>query len=449
MSVTKQYRIVILGAGESGLGAAVLAQKQGYDVFVSDFGSISDKHERTLNHYNIDYEQGAHSQDLVLNAQEVIKSPGIPEKTPIIKQIREKGISVISEIEFAARYTNATIIGITGSNGKTTTTALTHHILSNGGLNVGLAGNIGDSFALQVAENDFDYYVLELSSFQLDDIKEFRPHISVILNITEDHLDRYEYQFENYVNSKFRITKNQGLEDFLIYCSDDTTVGKHLQRTTVTASKLPFSIKKKLPLGATLQNDFIHINLSHKQFNMSIYELGLQGKHNIYNSMAAGMVANLLDIKKETIRESMMDFKNLEHRMEFVQNVEGVDYINDSKATNVNSTWYALESMKKKVVWIAGGTDKGNDYSQIEELVHNKVKALICIGVDNRPLHDAFSKHVDMVMNTQSMAQAVEMAKHLAESGDAVLLSPCCASFDLFENYQDRGWQFKQAVKGL
>ena len=446
---SNQNRLVVLGAGESGAGAAYLAQQQGYGVFVSDFGAIADKYKQQLTEWNIRFEENQHTEDEILKAVDVVKSPGIPEKAPIIKKLREKGIPVISEIEFAGRYTNANIVGITGSNGKTTTTSLTYHILKNAGLNVGLAGNIGKSFAYQVATEKFDHYVLELSSFMLDDMFQFRVNIAVLLNITPDHLDRYDYKMENYAASKFRITQNQTAADYFIYCEDDPETMKMMDGRKMDAQILPFSIKKKLSPGAYLDQDELIINTLKDHFQMSINELALQGKHNIYNSMASGIVAKVLELRNETIRESMGSFRNIEHRLEFVAKISGISFINDSKATNVNSTWYALESMTSPVVLILGGVDKGNDYNMLRDLVKHKVKAIVCLGKDNRRIHDAFEDDVEIIVNTFSAQEAVQVAYHLAKKGDTVLLSPACASFDLFKNYEDRGTQFKQAVKEL
>nr|WP_242696041.1 UDP-N-acetylmuramoyl-L-alanine--D-glutamate ligase [Pedobacter sp. SYSU D00873] len=442
--------IVILGAGESGTGAAVLAKKQGFDVFVSDLGEIGNSYKAELSEHGIAFEEKQHTEDKVLSAIEVIKSPGIPEKAPLIKKLREKGVSVISEIEFAGRYTNAKKICITGSNGKSTTTMLSYHILKNAGLNVGLAGNIGKSFARQVATENFDYYVLEISSFMLDDMYEFKADIAVLLNITPDHLDRYDYKMDNYVDSKFRILQNQTENDIFIYCADDEETVKGLERHTVNAGVFPFSILKELSLGAFLANESIYINLGNQQtFNMSINDLALQGKHNIYNSMASGILAKALELRNESIRESMGNFQNIEHRLEHVARIAGIDFINDSKATNVNSTWYALESMNSDVVLILGGVDKGNDYSMLLDLVRSKVKAIVCLGKDNKRIHDAFEDEVEVIVNTFSAEEAVQIAYHLAKKGDTVLLSPACASFDLFRNYEDRGNQFKDAVREL
>jgi len=441
--------LVVLGAGESGVGAAFLAQQQGYDVFVSDFGAIADKYKQQLIAWNIRFEENKHTEEEILKAAEVIKSPGIPDKAPVVKKIKEKGIPVLSEIEFAGRYTTAKIIGITGSNGKTTTTSLTYHILKNAGLNVGLAGNIGRSFAYQVATEKFDLYVLELSSFMLDDMYRFKVDIAVLLNITADHLDRYDYKMENYAASKFRITQNQTAQDVFIYCADDPETVKGMNSRGFTAQQFPFSIEKKVEKGAYLEKENIVINVRNEHFEMSITELALQGKHNIYNSMASGMVAKYLDIRNHYLKESMGNFKNIEHRLESVGKIAGISFVNDSKATNVNSTWYALESMTSDVVLILGGVDKGNDYSMLKGLVKQKVKAIVCLGEDNQRIHDAFEDDVNVIVNTNSAHEAVQAAYHLATKGDTVLLSPACASFDLFENYEDRGRQFKEAVKEL
>jgi len=444
--------IVILGAGESGVGAAILAQKQGYEVFVSDFGAVADKYKQELEQYGIPYEEKQHTDEKILAAAEVIKSPGIPEKAPVIQKLRAKNIPVISEIEFAARYTDAKLICITGSNGKSTTTMLTYHILKNAGLNVGLAGNIGNSFARQAAEADFDYYVLEISSFMLDDMYQFKADIAILLNITPDHLDRYDYKMENYADSKFRITQNQTAKDVFIYCADDAETLNGLQRHNIYAETYPFSIQQKLEKGACLDNNNIIINLNQnnqKPFIMSISDLALQGKHNIYNSMASGIAAKVLELRDEAIRESMGDFTNIEHRLEHVARISGIDFINDSKATNVNSVWYALESMTTDVVLILGGVDKGNDYHMLKDLVKSKVRAIVCLGKDNKRIHEAFEDDVEIIVNTFSASEAVQVAYHLAKKGDTVLLSPACASFDLFKNYEDRGNQFKQAVREL
>ncbi len=442
-------RLVVLGAGESGAGAAYLAQQKGYDVFVSDFGPIADKYKKQLDEWGIRYEEQQHTEAEILKAIEVVKSPGIPDKAPIVKKIAEKGIAIISEIEFAGRYTDAKMICITGSNGKTTTTSLIYHILQKAGLNVGLAGNIGKSFAYQVATQKFDYYVLEISSFMLDNMYSFKANIAVLLNITPDHLDRYDYKMENYVASKFRIAQNQTAADYLIYCADDAETIQGMLTREFKAQLLPFSIEKPIERGAYLDHQNLIINTSLEKFEMSINQLALQGKHNIYNSMASGIVARVLEIRNPLIRESMIDFQAIEHRLEFVAKISGISFINDSKATNVNSTWYALESMSTEVVLILGGVDKGNDYSMLKELVKQKVKAIVCLGKDNRRIHDAFEDDVEIIVNTHSASEATQIAYHLAKKGDTVLLSPACASFDLFKNYEDRGEQFKQAVKEL
>jgi len=443
-------RLVILGAGESGCGTAVLGIKQGYDVFVSDGGVIKPLYQSILKQWNVDFEEGTHTSEKILNADVVMKSPGIPDKAPIVKAIREKGVKVVSEIEFAAQYTAAKIVGVTGSNGKTTTTSLIYHILKNAGLNVGLGGNIGQSFAYQVATENFDYYVLEISSFQLDDIHTFAPNIAVLTNITPDHLDRYNYELQNYVAAKFAITRHQTVDDLFIYCMDDDITVANLASYPTKAKMIPFSYDTPVEEGAYTLNEQLIINLKNQnQFTMSIQELGLSGRHNVYNSMAAGIVANAYGLRKEQIRESLSDFKSLEHRMETVTKVRGIEFVNDSKATNVNSTWYALESMTKPVIWIAGGIDKGNDYSVLEPLIRKKVRAMICLGTDNTKLHAAFGKMIDIIINTSNMSDAVKMAYSLGNNGEVVLLSPSCASFDLFENYEDRGNKFKAAVSQL
>jgi len=445
-----QGRIVVLGAGESGVGAAQLAQAKGFEVFVSDFGTIADKYQSALNALDIPFESGKHTESLILNATEVIKSPGIPATAAIVQQLKNAGISVVSEIEFAKRYTSARTICITGSNGKSTTTLLTYHILKNAGLNVGLAGNIGHSFAAQVATEKFDWYVLEISSFMLDDMFAFKADIAVLLNITPDHLDRYEYKLENYAASKMRIIQNQTSEDIFIYCADDPQSLISLEKYQPLAKTYSFSIEKEQKVEAFLTENTIYIRIEpHNELTMSISELALQGKHNIYNSMASGIVAKVLELRNESIRESMGNFKNIEHRLEHVAKISGIDFINDSKATNVNSTWYALESMTSEVVLIMGGVDKGNDYDMLKDLVKSKVKAIVCLGKDNKRIHDAFEDDVDVIVNTFSAAEAAQIAFHLAKRGDAVLLSPACASFDLFKSYEDRGNQFKAAVKEL
>jgi UDP-N-acetylmuramoylalanine--D-glutamate ligase len=441
--------IAVLGAGESGVGAAYLAQQQGYDVFVSDFGRIADNYKKQLEDWGIRFEENGHTYEEILKAVEVVKSPGIPDKAPVVKKLVEANIPVISEIEFAGRYTKAKMICITGSNGKTTTTSLTYFILKNAGLNVGLAGNIGKSFAYQVATENFDYYVLEISSFMLDNMYQFKADIGVLLNITPDHLDRYDYKLENYAASKYRITQNQTAADYFIYCADDAETLKIMEGKTIAAQQLPFSIEKTIETGAYLDKDNIVINIHQQHFTMSITELALQGKHNIYNSMASGIVAKVLELRNETMRESMGTFPSIEHRLEFVAKISGIAFINDSKATNVNSTWYALESMSTPVVLILGGVDKGNDYTMLNELVRQKVKAIVCLGKDNKRIHDAFENDTEIIVNTGSAAEAAQVAYHLAAKGDTVLLSPACASFDLFKNYEDRGRQFKEAVKEL
>jgi UDP-N-acetylmuramoylalanine--D-glutamate ligase len=443
-------RLVVLGGGESGVGTAILGKQKGYDVFVSDFGKIKDSYKEVLTNNEIIWEDEKHTEALILNADVVMKSPGIPEKAPIVKKLIEKGISVISEIEFAAQFTNAITVGITGSNGKTTTTLLTYHVLKQGGLNVGLAGNIGKSFAWQVAENKHDVYVLELSSFQLDGIINYKPHIAIITNISPDHLDRYNYDYNLYIASKFRITKNQTEADYLIYDYEDEAIQNWLSKNTIKANKVPFSLSEKLENnGAFLEDNKINSTINKELFTMQINELALEGKHNIKNAMAATAVAQLLNIRKQTIRESLTNFQGAEHRLEKVLKIQGVQYINDSKATNVNSVFYALDSMTTPTVWIVGGVDKGNDYDELMPLVHEKVKAIVCIGVDNTKISNVFNNVVDIMVETTSMSEAVQIAKRLAEKGDTVLLSPACASFDLFENYEDRGNQFKQAVYNL
>ena len=442
-------RIVILGAAESGVGAAILASLKGYDVFVSDGGKIKEKFKNTLIEKNIPFEEGGHHEENILNAKEVIKSPGIPSTVALIKKLIDKNIPVISDIEFAGRFTKAKMICITGSNGKTTTTLLTYHILKNAGFNVGLGGNVGKSFALQVAENNFDHYVLELSSFQLDHMYDFKADIAILVNITPDHLDRYEYKLENYAASKFRITQNQISSDALIYCIDDEVTMKEILSRNISATKFPFSIKEEVKEGAFMKNETINITIKNQTLTMSIHNLALQGKHNAYNSMASGIAARLLDIRKEVIRESLSDFQNVEHRLEFVAKIHDIEFINDSKATNVNSTWYALESMEKPIVWIVGGVDKGNDYSTLFEMVKQKVTAIICLGKDNEKLKKTFSGMVGEIVEVSSATEAVAQAYRLAKKDQVVLLSPACASFDLFENFEDRGAQFKKAVKAL
>lgn len=442
-------RVVILGAAESGVGAAILARKQGFDVFVSDKGTIKDKYRDELTARGFDFEEGNHSEEKILNADLVVKSPGIPDKAPLIKLLKEKGVPVVSEIEFAGRYTSAKKICISGSNGKTTTTLLTYHMFQKAGLNVGLAGNVGQSMAWQVAECNFDYYVIELSSFQLDGMYEFKADIAVLLNITPDHLDRYEYKMQNYIDSKFRITQNQTAEDVFIWCSDDPVLKHEMAKRKLKAHCVSFTLGAPPAEGAGIIDNNLIINWEQNIFTMSILDIALQGSHNTYNSMAAGISGMAVNIRNEKIRESLSDFKGVEHRLERFLKVHGIEFINDSKATNINSTWYALESMTTPTVWIVGGIDKGNDYSELYELVKSKVKAIVCLGVDNSKILEAFkSIGIDMV-ETQSMEDAVRSAYFLAKSGDTVLLSPACASFDLFENYEDRGHQFKQAVREL
>ncbi len=441
-------RIVILGAGESGVGSAILAKKNGEGVFVSDFGKIKEKYKQKLNDHKIQWEEEKHTEDLILNANEIIKSPGIPDKVDIVKSAIQKNIPVISEIEYASKYTNAYKICITGSNGKTTTATLTYHILKNAGLNIGLAGNVGKSWAQQVAEENYEYYVIELSSFQLDNMYDFKADIAILMNITPDHLDRYD-GMQGYTNSKFRIIQNQTEEDFFIYCADDDITNKEITKRNIIAKKLPFSLKEKQLEGAYKENNNINIKYKSNKLTMSIHDLALKGQHNTYNSMAAGIAAQVLKIRKEDIRESLSNFHGVEHRLEPVLKVHGIEFINDSKATNVNSTWYALESMSDNLIWIAGGIDKGNDYSILDELVRKKVKAIICLGTDNAKIHKVFDNTVDTIIDVQSASEAVKTAYYLAKKGDSVLLSPACASFDLFENYEDRGNQFKQAVRDL
>jgi UDP-N-acetylmuramoylalanine--D-glutamate ligase len=441
-------RLVVLGGGESGVGTALLGKAKGFDVFVSDKGKIKEKYKEVLIQNEIEWEDEKHSEEKILNANIVMKSPGIPDKAPLVKTIREQGIQIVSEIEFASTYTNATILGITGSNGKTTTATLAHHILKQE-LEVGLAGNIGDSFAKQILENDYPNYVLEISSFQLDDIVEFKPHIAIITNITPDHLDRYDYEFENYIASKFRIAMNQTKGDYLIYDADDEVINQHLKRYPVQSQLLPFSLTKTIENGAYLKDNNIVITIDNNQIIMPTTNLALEGKHNIKNAMAASTAAHLLKIRKQTIRECLENFQGVEHRLEHVLKINKVQYINDSKATNVNSTYYALESMDAPTVWIVGGVDKGNNYEELFPFVNEKVKAIICLGVDNEKLIDTFGNMVDVIVETQFMAEAVKIAYKIAEAGDSVLLSPACASFDLFENYEDRGRQFKDAVRNL
>ncbi|MDC6361303.1 MULTISPECIES: UDP-N-acetylmuramoyl-L-alanine--D-glutamate ligase [Flavobacteriaceae] len=442
-------RLVILGGGESGVGTAILGKQKGFEVFVSDKGEIKENYKKVLEHFEIEWESGQHTEAKILNADMVMKSPGIPDKVPLVKQLVAKGIPVISEIEFASKYTDATLIGITGSNGKTTTTMMTYHLLKEGGLNVGMAGNIGDSYTKMVAEKNYGQYVLEISSFQLDGIVDFKPHIAVITNITPDHLDRYDYQFENYIASKFRIAMNQDEKDYLIYDADDEVIGDWLKKNPVRSKLVPFSLKRKVEEGAWLEENTIHIKLEHKTLEMSTDILALEGQHNVKNTMAASMAALLVKVRKETIRQSIQSFQGVPHRLEKVLKINHVEYINDSKATNVNATYYALDGIKRPIVWIVGGVDKGNDYSELMPLVREKVKAIVCLGMDNSKLKSAFGNVIDLMVETYSMEEAVKVAYKIAERGDAVLLSPACASFDLFENYEDRGNQFKETVKNL
>jgi UDP-N-acetylmuramoylalanine--D-glutamate ligase len=442
-------RLVILGGGESGVGAALLAKQKGYDVVLFDESSLKEGYRNELLQADIRFVEGRVDEDLLLSAEEVVKSPGIPEKNEWVKKIRAKGIPVISEVELAYRYKgNSKIIAITGSNGKSTTTALTYHLFKEAGFECGLVGNIGYSFAKQVAEDPKPLYVAEISSFQLDDIKEFRPDVAVLLNITEDHLDRYDYKFENYISSKFRITINQTSEDYFIFNLDDEVITNYLEKHHLTSKQLPISMKKEVTKGGFIKEEELHVKTNGEQIAMSVYDFALKGKHNQYNTMAACVAGSTMDIRKNKIREAVQTFQSLEHRMEPVLTVRGVEFINDSKATNVNSTWYALESMTKPTVLILGGVDKGNDYSLIEELVQEKVKAIVCMGTDNKKIQEAFGGKVKLV-DTASAEAAVLAAYQLASPGDAVLLSPACASFDLFKNYEDRGTQFKQAVKNL
>lgn len=441
--------LVILGGGESGIGAAILAKKRGLEVFVSDSGEIKDNYKKVLKHIDVEWEEGKHDEAKILAAHEVVKSPGIPNEVPLVQQLKAKNIPVISEIEFAGRYTNATIIGITGSNGKTTTTMLVYHMLQKAGLNVGMAGNVGDSFAKQIAETDRDIYVLELSSFQLDDMYDFKVDIAMLLNITPDHLDRYSNDFELYADAKFRIIQNQDEECHFIYCLDDEVITRKLKVIETAAQLHPFSIKESVENGAYKEDKNLIINTNTNLINMTIQELALQGKHNLYNSMASGIAGKVLELKKEIIRESLSDFQNVEHRLEEVGKVHGITFVNDSKATNVNSTWYALETFEHPVVWIVGGVDKGNDYEMLKELVADKVKAIVCLGKDNTKIHEAFSDVVETIIDTTTAQDAVNNAYQLSKTGDTVLLSPACASFDLFDNYEDRGHQFKKAVRAL
>jgi UDP-N-acetylmuramoylalanine--D-glutamate ligase len=441
--------LVILGAGESGVGAAILGKQKGFTVFVSDKGSIAKKYKEVLLNNEIDFEENQHTESRILKADLVVKSPGIPDKVALVQKLIKKSIPVISEIEFASQFTKATIVGITGSNGKTTTTLLVHHILKNAGLNIGVAGNIGDSFAQQVAEQSYENYVLELSSFQLDGIERFNSHIAILTNITPDHLDRYEYDFNNYIASKFRITKNQTASDYLIYDADDLVIHKWLKENKTQAKLVPFSLERELKYGAYIKDQTIIININKEKINMPISALSIKGKHNTKNAMAAAMAAQLLSARKEFIKESLSSFEGAEHRLENVAKINGVEYINDSKATNINATFYALECMDKTTVWIVGGVDKGNDYNDLLALVREKVKAIVCLGLDNEKIKNTFGNVVDIIVETAGAEEAVKVSHKLAERGETVLLSPACASFDLFDNYEDRGRQFKKAVRGL
>jgi len=443
-------RLVILGAGESGVGAAILAAQKGYEVFVSDAGKIGETFAAELQSHAIDFESGGHTEALILNASLVVKSPGIPEKSAMVQKIRARAIPVISEIEFASRFIgNSKVVAITGSNGKTTTTALTYHIFKHAETDCALVGNIGYSFARQVATDPREIYIAEISSFQLDDIQAFRPDVAVITNITEDHLDRYDYRFENYINSKFSITKNQQPGDVFIFNADDPVIMKYLPHYPIQSTQAPITMSRELPQGAYLTNAKMYLKWKNEEMQMSVEDFAIKGKHNQYNSMAASMAATALEIRKEKIREALQTFESLEHRMEKVATIKGVEFINDSKATNINSTWYALESMTKPVILILGGVDKGNDYSLLKDMVQDKVKAIVCMGVDNSKIHEAFSDIVPLIVNTESAEEAVKTAYHFANKGEAVLLSPACASFDLFKNYEDRGTQFKRAVRDL
>lgn len=438
-------KIAVLGGGESGFGAAYLAKKKGFEVFLSDKGSIKEQYKTLLRQYQIDFEEGAHTEERILNADWIVKSPGIPKKAEIIGKIQQKGIRLSSEIEFASEFTTAKIIAITGSNGKTTTTSLIYHILKNDHINVGLGGNIGNSFARQVADEHFDYYVLEVSSFQLDDIQNFRPYISLLLNLSQDHLDQYNYNYEEYALAKFRIAENQENDNFFIYNKDDEMSLKLLSKLEIRAKKVPFTLKGKLKNGGFLNDDRMVVKLD-DEFSMNVEDLSLVGNHNVANSLAASIAGKILKISNESIRNSLMTFQAVEHRLQQFAEIGGVKYINDSKATNVNAAYYALESMKNPTIWIVGGVDKGNDFTEIEDLVKKKVKAIVCLGIDNQKIINFFSSRVQFIYDTSSMAECVKICHALAEKGDNVLLSPCCASFDLFENYQDRGNQFKAEV---
>ncbi len=442
-------RIVVLGGGESGVGSAVLAKVKGNEVFLSDMGQIAEKYAAVLDEWDIPYEQGRHTEELILNADEVIKSPGIPSTAPMVKKLIDGGVSIISEIEYAGRYDSAKKVCVTGSNGKTTTTSLIYHLLKNAGLNVGLGGNIGKSYAYQVATEQHDIYVLELSSFQLDNVYDFKADIAIITNITPDHLDRYDYNMENYVKSKFRITRNMSSEDCFIFCSDDEITIKHLDQIVLKAQKLPFTQKTEVGQGAFVREDKMIVRYKDDECDMYLQELALGGRHNIYNSMAAAIAAKAMDIDNELIRDGLATFQAVEHRLEKVLSIRDVLYINDSKATNVDAAWYALECQTRPVVWIVGGTDKGNDYASLIPLAKEKVKAMICMGLDNRKFHESLEGVVPEIHDVTSAKDAVRLAHEIAKSGDVVLLSPCCASFDLFKNYEDRGKQFKEAVRNL
>jgi UDP-N-acetylmuramoylalanine--D-glutamate ligase len=442
-------KIVILGAGESGAGSAVLAKKQGFDVFVSDMGQIKENYREILEKNSIRWEEGNHNESIILSADEIIKSPGIPEKAPIIKKIHEKGIPVISEIEFAGRYAEGIKICVTGSNGKTTVTNLISHILKKAGKNVAMTGNVGNSFAMAVAEGPYDYYVIELSSFQLDGMYDFKADIAILMNITPDHLDRYEYKLQNYIDSKFRVAQNQGEKDFLIYWQGDPIIQTELAKRKPVMTLMPFSDEIKEGMAAYIENDELIIDYPNKTTIMTIHDFALKGRHNTYNSMAAAIAGKILNIRKEVIRESLADFQGVEHRLEPVITVCGISFINDSKATNVNSTWYAIECMENSIIWIVGGVDKGNDYSELFPVVKKKVKAIVCLGKDNTKIIEAFKDKVETIVETNSMEEAVRSSYYLAKKGETVLLSPACASFDLFKNYEDRGRQFKQAVRNL
>ena len=442
-------KIVIIGGGESGVGASVLAKQKGFDVFVTDNGPIKEKYKVVLSHHGIIWEENQHTESLILNADEIIKSSGIPESAALVQVLKKQGTPIISEIEFASRYTNAKLICVTGSNGKTTTVTILYHILKKAGLNVALAGNVGHSFAMLVAVGNYDYYVLELSSFQLEGMYNFRADIAILTNITPDHLDRYDYKLENYAAAKFRIIQNQKNTDAFIFCNDDAVTKLEMSKIKINAKQYPFSIFERVDEGAYLNNNEFILTINNNLLTMNIEELALQGKHNIYNSMAAGIASRLLEVRKESIRESLADVQNVEHRMEFVARINNIDFINDSKATNINSTWYALESMNTPVVWIVGGVDKGNDYTELFELVKSKVTAIICLGTENAKIISAFDGKVETIVEAKNAMEAVGLAYRIARKGDSVLLSPACASFDMFENFEDRGQQFKAAVRAL